>query len=365
MEQPAWSSAWRAPPRSAVSSNATEQGLRSQRQRCVAQRRIEDGGAPGAYPPTSSAVSSAGVYGEPSEEKLPFGEKLALEPVTPYGASKAAMEVLCGSYARGRGLRIATIRAFNQLGPGQSPVFAASGFARQIAAAEAAGAGRVELAVGNLAAARDFTDVRDTARAFVAASRQRLAGAYNLCSGAPLKLEALVEEMAKATPLPLEVVPDPSLTRPADPSTVYGNPARLREASAEHPDSPFPVGRRPARLVARRRLATAPVCGRPEYPPGDGEQDRQASRGGGPPHDRAAGRPRRRAGLHRLRDRDRPPLRRVRRRPRPAGERLGEPAVPPFTRAASTRGCTGIGSGRCASTPATPAPRRPTSASAT
>jgi GDP-4-dehydro-6-deoxy-D-mannose reductase len=202
-------------------------------------------------------VSSAEVYGEPSEEKLPFGEELALEPVTPYGASKAAMEVLCDSYARGRGLRIATIRAFNQLGPGQSPTFVASGFARQIAAAEAAGADRVELAVGNLAAARDFTDVRDTARAFVAVSQQRLTGAYNLCSGAPLKLEALVEEMAKATPLPLEVVPDPSLTRPADPSVVYGNPARLREAIGWAPE--IPLSQSVADLLDwwRAELATA------------------------------------------------------------------------------------------------------------
>jgi GDP-4-dehydro-6-deoxy-D-mannose reductase len=210
--------------------------------------------APAAH---TLCVSSAEVYGEPGEERLPFGEELALEPITPYGASKAAMEVLCGSYARGRGLRIATIRAFNQLGPGQSPAFAASGFARQIAAAEAAGAGRVVLAVGNLAAARDFTDVRDTARAFVAASRQRLAGAYNLCSGAPLKLGALVEEMAKATPLPLEVVSDPSLTRPADPSVVYGNPARLHEAIGWA--SEIPLSRSVADLLDwwRAELATA------------------------------------------------------------------------------------------------------------
>ncbi|MFI5028762.1 MAG: GDP-mannose 4,6-dehydratase [Solirubrobacterales bacterium] len=210
--------------------------------------------APGAH---ILCVSSAEVYGEPSEERLPFGEELALEPITPYGASKAAMEVLCDSYARGRGLRIATIRAFNQIGPGQSPAFAASGFARQIAAAEAAGADRVELAVGNLAAARDFTDVRDTARAFVAVSQRQLTGAYNLCSGAPLKLEALVEEMAKATPLPLEVVPDPSLTRPAAPSVVYGNPARLREATGWA--SEIPLSQSVADLLDwwRAELATA------------------------------------------------------------------------------------------------------------
>jgi GDP-4-dehydro-6-deoxy-D-mannose reductase len=184
-------------------------------------------------------ASSAEVYGEPGEDRLPFSEDLAPAPVTPYGAAKASMETLCGQYARGRGLRIAVIRAFNQIGPGQSPAFAASGFARQIAAAEAAGAERVELAVGNLAAARDFTDVRDTARAFAGVARRELTGTFNLCSGRALKLEALVEEMAKATPLSVEVKPEPSLARPADPSTVLGSPDRLREAIDWVPEIPL------------------------------------------------------------------------------------------------------------------------------
>ena len=122
--------------------------------------------APGAH---MLCVSSAEVYGESSGDRLPFSEESAPGPVTPYGASKAAMEVLCDQYAR-RGLRIAVVRAFSLLGPGQLPAFSASGFSRQIAAAELAGEEGVELSVGNPSAARDFTDVRDTARAFAEVS---------------------------------------------------------------------------------------------------------------------------------------------------------------------------------------------------
>lgn len=191
--------------------------------------------APGAH---VLCVSSAEVYGEPSAERVPFHEGLSPAPVTPYGESKAAMEAECERFAA-EGLRIAVIRAFNQLGPGQSPAFAASGFARQIVAAELAGAETAELSVGNLAAARDFTDVRDTARAFVEASRTELTGVYNLCSGKAVKLEALVAEMAKATPLPLAIAPDPSLMRPVDPGVVYGSPRRLREAIGWSPRIPL------------------------------------------------------------------------------------------------------------------------------
>jgi GDP-4-dehydro-6-deoxy-D-mannose reductase len=184
-------------------------------------------------------VSSAEVYGEPGEEKLPFGEDLPLAPVTPYGASKAAMEVVCDFYARGQGPRVAVVRAFSQIGPGQSPTFPVSGFARQIAMAERDGEEEVEIALGNPAAARDFTDVRDAARAFAEISRRELTGTFNLCSGRALKLENLVEEMGRATALPLRVVSDPSLRRPADPSVVYGDPRRLHDAIGWQPRIPL------------------------------------------------------------------------------------------------------------------------------
>lgn len=192
--------------------------------------------APGAH---VLCVSSAEVYGEPGEETLPLSEELLLKPVTPYGAGKAAMEVVCDFHARAHGLRVAVVRAFSQIGPGQSPAFPVSGFARRIAEAERAGAEEVEIAIGNPAAARDFTDVRDAARAFVDVSRRELTGTFNLCTGRALKLEGLVEEMGRATALPLRVVSDPSLRRPVDPSVVYGDPRRLHDAIGWEPRIPL------------------------------------------------------------------------------------------------------------------------------
>ena len=192
--------------------------------------------APGAH---VLCVSSAEVYGEPSEERLPFREDLDPAPVSPYGESKAEMEAICRRFASEREMRIATIRPFNQIGPGQAATYALPGFARQIVAAELAGAAEVELSVGNLSASRDFIDVRDTARAFVEISSRELTGVYNLCTGRTMKLEALVEEMGRATSLPLRIVVDPDLRRPADPSTVYGDPSRIREAIGWEPRIPL------------------------------------------------------------------------------------------------------------------------------
>ncbi|HEV7615669.1 MAG TPA: NAD-dependent epimerase/dehydratase family protein [Solirubrobacterales bacterium] len=174
-------------------------------------------------------LSSADVYGGREPEELPLGEELQPRPLTPYGAGKAAMEALCGQYARGRGLRIAVARIFNLVGPGQSAEFALPGFARRIAAAELDGEAGVELALGNPAAVRDFVDVREGASALVELSRRQLCGTYNLCSGRGTTIAALVEELGRQARVPVTARTEPTLQRPADPPALVGDPRRLRE----------------------------------------------------------------------------------------------------------------------------------------
>jgi len=195
-------------------------------------------------------ISSADVYGARDEEELPLGEELELQPITPYGASKAAMEIVCGQYARGRGLRIGIARAFNMIGPGQSP-----GFAGRVAAAEREGATELELGLGNPGAIRDFVDVRDAARALIEISREQLVGTYNLCSGIGTTIAELVEELGRATPLRLRAELDPDLERPADPPALVGDPARLREATGFAPR--IALGQSLADLLDRQRAELA------------------------------------------------------------------------------------------------------------
>jgi GDP-4-dehydro-6-deoxy-D-mannose reductase len=175
-------------------------------------------------------ISSADVYGAPGVGALPLKETLAPSPITPYGAGKAAMEVLCGQYARGRGLRVGVARAFNLIGPGQSPGFAVPSFARAVAEAERAGMSEIELALGNPGAVRDFIDVREAAAALVEISRRELGGTYNLCSGRGTTIAELVESFSALSPVRIQARQDPGLARPADPPALVGDPRRLREA---------------------------------------------------------------------------------------------------------------------------------------
>jgi GDP-4-dehydro-6-deoxy-D-mannose reductase len=200
-------------------------------------------------------ISSADVYGERGEEELPLEEGLAARPVTPYGTSKAAMEVICDQYARARGLRIAIARAFNLIGPGQSPGFAVPGLARQVAAAERAGAAKVELALGNPGAVRDFTDVRDAARALLELSRRQLCGTYNLCSGRGVTIAELVGELSRLSPVAVSARHDPALERPADPAALVGDPGRLHRETGFEPA--IPLARTLSDLLERWRAEPA------------------------------------------------------------------------------------------------------------
>lgn len=176
-------------------------------------------------------ISSGEAYGAPGPEKLPVDEGTPLLPINPYGASKAAMEVICGQYARASGLRIAVVRAFNHLGPGQSPRFAASSFARQIAEAETAGNDEVTLQVGNLSPERDFTDVRDMVAAYLGIVERGLVGVFNACSGRPTAIGRLVEYLRAATPMNVHVKTDEARMRIAETDVNYGSAAKLEEAT--------------------------------------------------------------------------------------------------------------------------------------
>ena len=197
----------------------------------VAERR------PQAY---ALCVSSGEVYGRPeSDDELPFTEADFPKPVSPYGASKVAMEAACGQYARGEGLRVGVVRAFNHTGPGQSDSFAASSFARQIAEAEARGEEGLALRTGNLDVERDFSDVRDIARAYVALCDRELTGLLNACSGRAVPVRALVDHLAAASPLEVEIETDPARVREGEAPRVYGSHDALTAETGWEPEVPL------------------------------------------------------------------------------------------------------------------------------
>ncbi|MFP4057821.1 MAG: GDP-mannose 4,6-dehydratase [Candidatus Brocadiia bacterium] len=182
---------------------------------------------------TLLVVSSAEVYGAVPAEALPIRESQPLAPARIYGLTKAAAECLCAAYADR--LRAVVLRPFNHIGPGQSPRFVASSFARQVADIEARRAEPV-LRVGNLEARRDFTDVRDVARAYALALDRCVPNTpYNVCSGRAVPVRRLLDLLLGMSDAAIRVEPDPARMRPGDVPALEGSPERFAAATGWAP----------------------------------------------------------------------------------------------------------------------------------
>jgi GDP-4-dehydro-6-deoxy-D-mannose reductase len=181
-------------------------------------------------------VSSGEVYGPP--QRLPVDEEAALRPQNPYAVSKAACDLLGGQYADAFGLRIVRMRPFNHAGPGQSDDYVVGTLTRQVAEAEASGATEAVLRTGNPESRRDFTDVRDVVRAYVAAADLEH-GAYNVANGKSVSVRELVELTRAAARVPVRHVVDESRMRSHDVPEIYGSSERLRAATGWQPEIPL------------------------------------------------------------------------------------------------------------------------------
>jgi nucleoside-diphosphate-sugar epimerase len=186
-------------------------------------------------------VSSADAYGSSFRAGTPVNEDAPLAPMNVYGASKAAADLALGSMAV-QGLRVVRLRAFNHVGAGQSADFAVAAFARQIARI-AAGLQPPLMQVGNLDTWRDFLDVRDICRAYVACVARCASLApgtiLNLASGQPRRIGDVLEELRGMAGVEIEVQVDPSRIREGDLRMACGDATRARDVLGWTPAVPW------------------------------------------------------------------------------------------------------------------------------
>ncbi len=143
-------------------------------------------------------ASSSSVYGE--KPRGPFHEDLdADHPLSPYGASKRAGELLCHAMHHTSGISISCLRFFTAYGPRQRPDLAIHKFARLIQQ------GKPIPIYGDGSAERDFTFVSDLVDGIVRAT-DRAEGfkIYNLGRGEPVTLNETIAKLESALGLPVE-----------------------------------------------------------------------------------------------------------------------------------------------------------------
>ena len=188
--------------------------------------------------PVIQIAGSSEEYGLVKQNETPIRETNPLRPLSPYGVSKVAEDMLAYQYHKSYGLKTVITRAFNHEGPRRGDVFSTSNFAKQIAEIEKGKEPVIH--VGNLNASRDFTDVRDVVRAYVLATEKCDYGeAYNICSGKTWKISDMLNLLLSMSQKKIEVKQDPARMRPSDVEILLGDSTKFRQKTGWKPEIPF------------------------------------------------------------------------------------------------------------------------------
>jgi len=184
-------------------------------------------------------AGSSEEYGMVYPEELPIKETNPLRPLSPYGVSKVAQDLLGYQYFKSYGLPIIRTRAFNHEGPRRGEVFAPSNFAKQIVEIEK-GKREPVIHVGNLGAVRDYLDVRDVVKAYALALTKGSPGeVYNICSGKGEKIEDMLNMLLSLSRVKVKIERDPTRMRPSDVELLVGSSEKFQQATGWKPHIPF------------------------------------------------------------------------------------------------------------------------------
>jgi GDP-4-dehydro-6-deoxy-D-mannose reductase len=146
----------------------------------------------------------------------PMDESTPLDANNPYGISKVTQERFARLYRSQYGMKVYCVRPFNHTGVGQRDSFVLPSFCKQAAAITKSGAPGV-IHVGNLAARRDFSDVRDIVRAYrMIIESDESNTIYNVGSGQAYGLDELLNYIVSLSPQKIDVQVDPERVRPID-----------------------------------------------------------------------------------------------------------------------------------------------------
>jgi UDP-glucose 4-epimerase len=169
------------------------------------------------------AFASTNAVTGPMEGPAIF-ETATLRPLTPYGATKAAAEMLMSAYTSSYGLRCASLRLTNVYGPGMQ--------AKDSIVARLMRAIRLKRTFeiyGDGRQVRDYVHVADVVAAIrLALTNERWQGPMVIGTGHSLSVLEVVEEVRRVSGADLEVRHGPP--KPGEMPAVIVDPSRARDA---------------------------------------------------------------------------------------------------------------------------------------
>lgn len=191
------------------------------------------------YKPRVLLIGSGEEYGHIQPTETPIKESNLLRPGNIYAATKACQNMIGNIYSKAYDLELMMVRAFNHIGPGQAPMFVVSDFCKQVAEIEK-GLKEPVMKVGNLAAKRDFTDVRDVVKAYVSLIQSGLAGeTYNVGSGSAKEIREILNLIVSMSTVKIDVEIDPNKIRPVDVPIIEADISKINELTGWKPQIPL------------------------------------------------------------------------------------------------------------------------------
>ncbi len=191
------------------------------------------------YKPRVLLIGSGEEYGHIKPGETPIVEENLLRPGNIYAATKACQNMIGNIYAKAYDMELMMVRAFNHIGPGQAPMFVVSDFCKQVAEIEKELREPVMM-VGNLAAKRDFTDVRDVVKAYVGLIAAGQSGeTYNVGSGNAQEIRQILDLIISKSTAKIKVEIDPNKLRPVDVPIIEADITKLNQLTGWLPQIPI------------------------------------------------------------------------------------------------------------------------------
>jgi GDP-4-dehydro-6-deoxy-D-mannose reductase len=181
-------------------------------------------------------IGSSEEYGMVYPEETPIKETNPLRPLSPYGVSKVAQDLLGYQYHESYGLKVVRLRPFNLIGPRSGRDIVSSSFANQIVNIE----NKLSecICVGDLKPIRDFNDVRDVCKAYLLAINKCEYGeVYNISTGIGIPIQELLDRLLDmSTCKSIKVTLDANRRRPSDVMTLIGDSSKFRDRTGWKPE---------------------------------------------------------------------------------------------------------------------------------
>ena len=178
---------------------------------------------------------SAYVYGKP--ESLPIPEDHPLSPNNPYMHSKVMAESLCEFFARNYNVRIAILRPFNIMGPGQRDDFLIPHLVNQLMDPD-----NKEIHIKDLLPKRDFLYIDDLLDAIITTLTSEISfDIFNFGYGESFSVEQIIHTMMDITGIKKELVSEMQVRKNEIPD-VRADISKIKSTLGWEPSISFDEG---------------------------------------------------------------------------------------------------------------------------